>query len=99
MQIVCKYCISCICIDPELNLCSMESLLHLASLLQIPSNDVFVVTIKNVASKMQQLETPAESRQVMSSLEEMFERITYPHLAVACGQWLKHILKGEYRKR
>ena len=87
------------CIDPELNLCSMESLLHLASLLQISPNDIFVVTIKNVASKMQQLEMSAKSRQVMSSLEEIFERITNPHLAVACGQWLKHVLKGEYLKK
>jgi kinetochore-associated protein 1 len=84
-------------INPELNLCSMESLLKVAPLLKISSNDIFVVTIKNVASKLQQLGSAAASPQMVQSLEEIFERITDPHLAMVCGQWLKHLLKGEHR--
>ena len=86
-------CVSCTA-DPELNLCSMESLLKVAPLLKISSNDIFVVTIKNVASKLQQLGSAAASPQMVQSLEEIFERITDPHLAMVCGQWLKHLLKG-----
>ena len=79
---------------PELTLSSMESLLKVASLLMIPKDEILILTIKNTAQLFGAEDASGQHKKQTVRLGEVFDRIGDPQLAVACGQWMKHILKG-----
>ena len=60
----------------------------------ITKDEVLVLTIKNAAQLFGDEETSTQHRDQTVRLGEVFDRIEDPQLVVACGMWMKHVLKG-----